>query len=115
MTATDHSVAAEAIGGYFLLWPLFVCGRVQCVPSEQKSWVRGRLKYVSRTYGIDGIRFLDRQPRNYLTRGINLVNDPEPDRWAIPPEEQPSATAALPDDRGRMIASMSAMDSDPNG
>ncbi|KAI9697513.1 MAG: hypothetical protein M1820_007779 [Bogoriella megaspora] len=77
----QHEAAAEAIGGYFLIWPLFVCGRLECVPKEQKRWIRGRLKYIARMYGVDGTEFLDNHPPNYVSRGINMVDDPTPDRY----------------------------------
>ncbi|KAL9087267.1 MAG: hypothetical protein Q9165_006761 [Trypethelium subeluteriae] len=78
-TTKPNHTAAEAVGGYFLLWPLFICARTECVPADQKRWIRGRLKYISRTYGIDGVQYLEHVPDTYLSRGINMVNDPTPD------------------------------------
>ncbi|KAL9064759.1 MAG: hypothetical protein Q9157_007720 [Trypethelium eluteriae] len=84
----QSKTAAEAVGGYFLLWPLFVCTRVECIPADQKRWVRGRLRYISRTYGIDGLEYLKHVPENYLSRGIRMVNDPTPDDY---PHQSPEA------------------------
>ncbi|KAI9685198.1 MAG: hypothetical protein M1822_004785 [Bathelium mastoideum] len=112
----QQATAAEAIGGYFLLWPLFVCARLECVPAEQKRWIRGRLGFIARTYGIDGLRFLERQPENYVTRGIHLTDDPVPD---VPPENSsPNGWMGNTDDDhettdSRMENGWQTRDSDP--
>ena len=42
---------APKLGGYYLLWPLFVAGSVSCIPKSQKLWLKHRLAYIGRRAG----------------------------------------------------------------
>ena len=42
---------APKLGGYYLLWPLFVAGSVSCIPKSQKLWLKHRLAYIGRGEG----------------------------------------------------------------
>lgn len=40
-------MSTAAMGGYFLIRPLFVASQVQCIPPLQRRWIRGRLKAIA--------------------------------------------------------------------
>lgn len=42
----------RAFNGNLLLWPLFVAGTTEEVPSQQRKWVISRLRYISDVMGI---------------------------------------------------------------
>lgn len=44
---------SEALGGYFLIWPLYVASNIQDVPDIQRRWMRGRLAAIARHYGLN--------------------------------------------------------------
>jgi hypothetical protein len=48
----DSESSAKNLGGYFLLWPLFVAGSLDFVPDIQRQWIRGRLAYIGHSMGI---------------------------------------------------------------
>ncbi|KAK4497691.1 hypothetical protein PRZ48_010344, partial [Zasmidium cellare] len=43
----------QALGGYFLIWPLFTASNIQDIPDLQRRWLRGRLQTIARQYGLD--------------------------------------------------------------
>lgn len=43
----------HALGGYYLVWPLFVAASVSCIPEIQKRWLRGRMTYIGARYGLN--------------------------------------------------------------
>ncbi|KAF2160561.1 hypothetical protein M409DRAFT_70317 [Zasmidium cellare ATCC 36951] len=43
----------QALGGYFLIWPLFAASSIQDIPDLQRRWLRGRLQTIARQYGLD--------------------------------------------------------------
>jgi hypothetical protein len=45
--------ATESIGGYFLVWPLFVARSVPTTPEWQKHWIAARLLDIARKFGLD--------------------------------------------------------------
>ncbi|KXT02306.1 hypothetical protein AC578_194 [Pseudocercospora eumusae] len=44
---------SQAIGGYFLIWPLYTASNMEDIPDIQRRWMRGRLAAISRQYGLD--------------------------------------------------------------
>jgi len=65
----QDEAAAEALGAYFLVWPLFVCLNSESIPKEQKAWVRGRLFYIGREFGLSQAQVLGLAQRHVLTCG----------------------------------------------
>jgi len=45
--------ATESLGGYFLIWPLFVARFVPTTPEWQKHWIKARLLDIARKIGLD--------------------------------------------------------------
>jgi hypothetical protein len=45
--------ATESIGGYFLIWPLFVARSTPTTPEWQKHWIAARLLDIARKLGLD--------------------------------------------------------------
>ena len=42
---------ALRLGGYYLIWPLFVAGSVGCIPETQKMWLKHRLAHIGQREG----------------------------------------------------------------
>jgi hypothetical protein len=42
--------AAKATGAFFAVGPLHITSNIPCVPSSQRSWLRGRLKQISQNF-----------------------------------------------------------------
>ncbi|OCK84498.1 hypothetical protein K432DRAFT_378513 [Lepidopterella palustris CBS 459.81] len=61
--------AAEALGGYFLVWPLFVAANADSVPLNQRDWFRGRLYHIGREFGLSNAQILVLARRHVLTCG----------------------------------------------
>jgi len=49
----NHAQSVTALGGYFLLWPLFTAASVVTVPAEQRQWLRGRLLHIAKRFGMN--------------------------------------------------------------
>ena len=49
----EEARATKSMGGYFLLWPLFVARSARITPAEQKCWITGRLLDIARKVGLD--------------------------------------------------------------
>lgn len=61
--------AAEAIGGYFLVWPLYVAANAEVVPKRQRDWLQGRLFHIGNTFGLSAAQVLVLARRHVLTCG----------------------------------------------
>ncbi|OCK88133.1 uncharacterized protein K441DRAFT_669548 [Cenococcum geophilum 1.58] len=61
--------AAEALGGYFLVWPLFVAANAETVPKPQQDWLHGRLYHIGREFGLSSAQILVLARRHVLTCG----------------------------------------------
>ena len=48
-----HIVArfAQKLGGYYLIWPIFVAGSVSCIPKTQRIWLKHRLAHIGQREG----------------------------------------------------------------
>ena len=42
----NRYIAAEAYGGYSLVWPLYVAANAETVPQQQRDWLLGRLSVI---------------------------------------------------------------------
>ena len=42
----------NATGGYFLIWPLFIAAERVEVPSLQRRWMKGKLKFIAEKFGM---------------------------------------------------------------
>lgn len=63
------STAAEALGGYFLVWPIFVAVNTEFVPRQQREWLQGRLSHIGHTFGLNQAQVLLLARRHVLTCG----------------------------------------------
>lgn len=45
--------ASNVLGGYSLVWPLFVASNVPCAPENQRRWLRGRNAHIAKGYNFD--------------------------------------------------------------
>jgi hypothetical protein len=61
--------AAEAIGGYFLVWPLYVAANAEIVPQRQRDWLSARLFHIGTTFGLSAAQVLVLARRHVLTCG----------------------------------------------
>ena len=59
----------EALGGYFLVWPIFVAANTECVPPQQREWLEGRLSHIGQTFGLSQAQVLVLARRHVLTCG----------------------------------------------
>lgn len=53
-----HDGSVKALGGFFLIWPLFVASAVITVQMEQRRWIRGRMFYIASRFGINQAKVL---------------------------------------------------------
>jgi hypothetical protein len=44
--------STKALGGYLLMWPLFLAASMPCVPDQQRNWIREQLVYIGNGLGI---------------------------------------------------------------
>ncbi|KAL9116949.1 MAG: hypothetical protein Q9187_006519 [Circinaria calcarea] len=68
----------QALGGYFLVWPLFVAASVSCIPEIQKRWIRGRMTYIGARYGFNQsttLAALGSDTQDWYYKGIRSVSD----------------------------------------
>ena len=49
---TGFDILRRPLGGYHLMWPLFVASGVITVSRHQRSWIRGRLVYIGARFGV---------------------------------------------------------------
>ncbi|KAI4644247.1 hypothetical protein J4E93_006147 [Alternaria ventricosa] len=61
--------AAEAFGGYSLVWPLYVAANAETVPQEQRDWLLGRLSIIGTKFGLSSAQVLVLARRHVLTCG----------------------------------------------
>lgn len=45
--------ASSILGGYSLMWPLFVASNVPCAPESQRRWLRRRQTHIAKGYDYD--------------------------------------------------------------
>ncbi|KAF2994263.1 hypothetical protein E8E13_002116 [Curvularia kusanoi] len=48
----QEQYAAEAFGGYSLVWPLYVAANAETVPQRQRDWLLGRLSVIGYRFGL---------------------------------------------------------------
>lgn len=63
------TTAAEAFGGYSLVWPLYVACNATTVSQVQRDWLRGRLYVIGTRFGLTGAQVLVLARRHVLTCG----------------------------------------------
>lgn len=61
--------AAEAFGGYSLVWPLYVAANAETVPQNQRDWLMGRLTVIGTKFGLSSAQVLVVARRHVLTCG----------------------------------------------
>ncbi|RYN25698.1 hypothetical protein AA0113_g5168 [Alternaria arborescens] len=61
--------AAEAYGGYSLVWPLYVAANAETVPQQQRDWLLGRLSVIGTKFGLSSAQVLVLARRHVLTCG----------------------------------------------
>ncbi|KAF1916321.1 hypothetical protein BDU57DRAFT_226913 [Ampelomyces quisqualis] len=61
--------AAEAFGGYSLVWPLYVAANAESVPQAQRDWLFGRLSVIGTKFGLSSAQVLVLARRHVLTCG----------------------------------------------
>ncbi|KAF2012094.1 hypothetical protein BU24DRAFT_269809 [Aaosphaeria arxii CBS 175.79] len=61
--------AAEAFGGYSLVWPLYVAANAETVPQRQRDWLSGRLYTIGTKFGLNAAQVLVLARRHVLTCG----------------------------------------------
>ena len=67
-SSASEEKAAEAVGGYLLIYPLFVTSCIECVPEEQKTWIRGRMRALASKYGLNQAAHLSQRRISNLAR-----------------------------------------------
>ncbi|KAF2835070.1 hypothetical protein M501DRAFT_989255 [Patellaria atrata CBS 101060] len=59
--------AAEAMGAYLLVWPLYVCLNVPTLEERQRLWLRGRMTFVGKEFGLNQAQVLLLAQRQVLS------------------------------------------------
>ena len=49
----EENDSAESVGGYFLLWPLFVARSALVIPESQQRWIAGRIIHIAERIGLN--------------------------------------------------------------
>jgi len=62
-------VAAEAVGAYCLVWPLYVAANTEIVPQRQRDWLSGRLFHIGTAFGLSSAQVLVMARQHVLTCG----------------------------------------------
>jgi len=65
----EDDTAAEAFGGYSLVWPLYVAANAETVPKKQRDWLHGRLYVIGTKFGLSAAQVLVLARRHVLTCG----------------------------------------------
>lgn len=65
----NRYIAAEAYGGYSLVWPLYVAANAETVPQQQRDWLLGRLSVIGTKFGLSSAQVLVLARRHVLTCG----------------------------------------------
>lgn len=65
----NFAIAAEAFGGYSLVWPLYVAANAETVPQRQRDWLSGRLFIIGSKFGLSSAQVLVLARRHVLTCG----------------------------------------------
>ena len=79
---TARSKKVTAMGGFFLMWPLFVAFNVVTAPENQRIWLNNRLRYIGDTCGINqaivladrGLRSLALDRSSERARSISICD-----------------------------------------
>ncbi|PVH87857.1 hypothetical protein DL98DRAFT_648778 [Cadophora sp. DSE1049] len=50
--------SAKAIGGFFMMWPLFSISNTDYISDSQRVWAKGRLMYISESLGLNHAKVL---------------------------------------------------------
>ncbi|KAF2457650.1 hypothetical protein BDY21DRAFT_285624 [Lineolata rhizophorae] len=69
MATGQEESATKALGGYFLVWPLYVSANTDCISDKQREWLWGRLFNIGRTFGLRQAQVMTMARRNVLTCG----------------------------------------------
>jgi hypothetical protein len=62
----EHTASAAA-GGYFLVWPLYVCLSAKGISDKQKQWMYWRLNYIGEEFGLTQAQVLVLAQRQVVT------------------------------------------------
>lgn len=73
MSGDSGVTSAKAIGGFFMMWPLFAISNTDFISDSQRAWAKGRLMYVSETLGLNHAKVLSNVCRHFLSPYTNLV------------------------------------------
>ncbi|KAF9634258.1 hypothetical protein BFW01_g5153 [Lasiodiplodia theobromae] len=61
--------SAEALGGFLLVWHVFVAANVECIPEQQREWLQGRLLHIGKEFGLSHAQMLGIAKRHKLMHG----------------------------------------------
>lgn len=57
------------MGGFLLVWHVFVAANVECIPEHQRAWLQGRLLHIGREFGLSHAQMLGMAERHILMHG----------------------------------------------
>ncbi|KAL9109675.1 MAG: hypothetical protein Q9227_005713 [Pyrenula ochraceoflavens] len=84
-------IISRPLGGYYLLWPLFVASGVITVSPYQRQWIRGRLLHIGRGFGIRGAEMMASLHKHLKEEGrpVFVYGMPKKAAWAKQSETNP--------------------------
>ena len=62
----------QALGGYYLIWGLFVAANVVIISKTQRDWILNRLRHIGAKYGLNQATVFARQGLQRLEDGRNV-------------------------------------------
>jgi len=64
---------AQAVGGYYLIWELYVAANVTVIPETQRDWIVTRLRHIGSKYGLNQATVLARHALQKLDNGRSVT------------------------------------------
>jgi len=66
-SGTDDFTSPRALGGFFVIWPLFCCSSSDYTTDAQRTWIRGRMNLIADVMGLNQAKVIAAVSSNHLT------------------------------------------------
>ena len=73
--------SAKAIGGVFMMWPLFSISNTDYMSDSQRIWAKGRLMYISESLGLNHAKVLSNVSASSSLPSPFVITALSPEYW----------------------------------